>query len=188
MPFLALITTYTIGQDLILNAKDYKPGIYRTFEEFKYNNPSIPLDYTFYDYEELYLGGYVTMYRLDVDKKERQALGAVFGFCDGKNFYIQESPNRIRMLTSFSKIEYLGKYCYFEDIISQGTGAQLSKKLGQKIIDIETGEVSKLKKSNLTKIIADDTELLNQFQQEPRKNKILEMYLYKYIKRQQSQE
>jgi hypothetical protein len=43
--FLFGVTLITHGQRIITSDTIYKAGIYRTFQEFKYNNPSIGLNY-----------------------------------------------------------------------------------------------------------------------------------------------
>lgn len=118
---LITVTYVTKSQNLIINDAAYKAGIYRTFEEFKYNNPSIDFNYEVTTKNRgngsLNAAGQVTYYRIMINKKLGKSIGEVFGFCDGKNVYINESLPRLGPKTGFSKIEYFGKYCYFEDII-----------------------------------------------------------------------
>lgn len=114
-------------------------------------------------------------------------MGTVFGFCDGKHVYINELLPRLGPKTDFCKIEYLGRYCYYEDIhcmmFYNGPTTNENCSLDEKIIDIESGEVIRLDKKTLREIIADDTELLNEFNDELNKNKRIKDYLIKYLER-----
>jgi hypothetical protein len=189
--FLFGVTLITHGQGLITSDTIYKAGIYRTFQEFKYNNPSIGLNYKTSTissgYGFLNAGGRVTFYRIDIDRKKGKSIGNVFGFCDGKNICINESNPILGPKTEFSKIEYLGKYCYFESLYSKpvynGVSSSTSASLDEKIIDINSGEVISLSKNKIQELIADDKELLDKFNNDSQKNKKLKEYIIKYLER-----
>jgi hypothetical protein len=189
--FLLGVTLITHGQRIITSDTIYKAGIYRTFQEFKYNNPSIGLNYktstTSSGYGFLNAGGRVTFYRIDIDRKTGKSIGNVFGFCDGKNIYINENNPVLGPKAEFSKIEYLGKYCYFESLYSQafynGVSSSTSASLDEKIIYINTGEVISLSKNKIQEIIADDKELSDMFNNESQKNKKFKEYIIKYLER-----
>jgi len=81
---LVLSTSGVIAQVPILEATTYKKGIYKTFEEFQNNAPSLPLNYEFKTVQKSYgafgAGGKVFFKRLIVKRKEGKAVGEVFGF------------------------------------------------------------------------------------------------------------
>ena len=189
--FLLGVTLITHGQRIITSDTIYKAGIYRTFQEFKYNNPSIGLNYktstNSTGYGFLNAGGRVTFYQIVIDRKTGKSIGNVFGFCDGKNIYINENNPVLGPKAEFSKIEYLGKYCYFESLYSQafynGVSSSTSASLDEKIIYINTGEVISLSKNKIQEIIADDKELSDMFNNESQKNKKFKEYIIKYLER-----
>ena len=187
--FIVLIgvTFSSKSQSLIIDATVYKKGIYRTFEEFKYNTPSIEFKYKTITKERGYgfmnTGGQVTYYLIDIDRKLGKTIGKVFGFCDGKNIYINQYLQKLSPKRYFIKIDYLGKYCYYEDISctttpNGGSGCSLSKR----IMDINTGEIIHLTKYTLRKLIAKNTELLKAFNEEPKKSKKIKQYTIQHIK------
>jgi hypothetical protein len=186
---LITMTTLVKSQNLIINDTVYKAGIYRTFEEFKYNNPSIDFNYGITTknrgYGFLNAAGQVTYYRIMINKKLGKSIGNVFGFCDGKNVYINESLPRLSPKTGFMRIEYFGKYCYYEDrfctTVYTGNGTTQSCELDEKLININTGEVIRLSKKTLRELIANDTKLLNEFNEQSQKNKKLKEFAIRYI-------
>lgn len=189
---LIAMTTIIEGQPLIISDTTYKAGIYRTFKEFQNNNPSIDFSYVISTknrgYRFLNESAQVTYSRIVIDKKSGKSIGKVFGFCDGKNVYINESLPRLGPKTEFSKIECFGNYCYFEDIIRKtiyaGTVVTSSCSLDEKIININTGEIIHLSKKTLRELIGDDSELPDEFDNESQKNKKLKEYFIKYMEKQ----
>lgn len=191
--FVMIFITTTIvikSQNLIINDTVLKAGIYRTFEEFKYNNPSVELNHKVTTIKRGYgfmnAAGKVTYYRIEVYRKDAKLIGNVFGFCDGENVYINEHSPKIEPSVGFSKIIYFGKYCYYEGVSSSGrsmpNGATVSyQSLAEKIIDIHSGEVITLDDKNLREIIADDPELLKEFNKDSNKNKSLKDYIIRYM-------
>lgn len=188
-----LICSFIVqSQSLIINDTIYKPGIYRTFEEFKYNNPSLEFKYEITTrnrgYGFLNSAGQVTFYRIVIDKKVGKSIGEVYGFSDGKSVYINEELPRLGPKAEFSKIEYFAKYCYFEDIfyttIYNGTSTTTAASLDEKIIDINTGVVISLNKQTLRDLLANDSELLDEFNSEKHKNKKLKEYVIRYLQKQ----
>lgn len=196
---MILITTTTVikSQKLIINDTVLKAGIYRTFEEFKYNNPSVELNHkvttTKRGYGFMNAAGKVTYYRIEVYRKDAKLIGNVFGFCDGENVYINEHSPKIEPSVGFSKIEYFGKYCYYEGVIYSTVTTEWSNSavnpsktvsygsLAEKIIDIYSGEVITLNDKKLREIIADDPELLKEFNKDSNKKKSLKDYIIRYM-------
>lgn len=176
------------GQNLIISDTVYKKGIYRTFEEFRFNKPSIDLDYKIVSKKSGYglfgAEGSIPVYRLDVDKKVGKSIGKIFGFSDGRNIYINPSFPELSPQTDFSKIEFIREYCYFENIqitrISNGSHTTETKSLSKKLIDVVRVKGITLDKYTLRELIADDKDLLEEFNNESQKNKKLKEYVIRY--------
>lgn len=182
------------SQDLIIYDSTYNVGIYKTFEEFRTNSPSIPFNYSIktrsMGYGFMNMAGTVTFYSINLDRKEGKSIGSVFGFCDGNSIYINEGYPQLGPRAKFSKIEYLGKYSYFKDVKcnsnynSMNNTFVTSCSLEEKVMDInDAGAVIRLTKKRLQNIIARDPEILKTFNQEKRKKKKLKEYLIKYLEK-----
>lgn len=178
---------YSIQKDSILN-----DGIYKTFAEFRDNKPSIKLDRQIISKEVSYGGlgssNSLTAYAIDIPKKEGREIGDVFGFCDGKNVYLITSeytdiyfPNKIHNF-NFSKVEYIGKYCYYDVIYFSHIGNLSIPSRGTNILKLNSGEIDLLTKSLLKGIIADNIELLERFKNQENKYQHLKEYLIEYLK------
>ncbi|WP_346858432.1 hypothetical protein [uncultured Draconibacterium sp.] len=159
LAFLFIAQTFFVnGQSLIVNDTTYKPGIYKNFEEFKFNNPSIDFSYQistktrnygFFNYGNGFpqnvTKGKVSYYRISINRKTANSIGSVYGFSDGKNVYINPNNPVLGPKTEFTKIEYFGDYCYFKDtfcqLIDYGETARTVCSLTKKLLNIENGEV-----------------------------------------------
>ncbi|MDQ3291885.1 MAG: hypothetical protein M3Q05_11415 [Bacteroidota bacterium] len=169
---------------------ELKPGFYRNFEEFKTNTPSIPFDnYPLTNvskgYGFLNIAGEVIYYRIKMDKSLAKTIGHVYGFCDGNNIYLNTDDHVFKPSSDFVKLDYLGRYCYFEDggfkTVYSGNGMPSnSTYLDKKALDINSGKIFSLNKKSLKEIMANDSELLEQFVNESSKNKMLKTYLISY--------
>ena len=151
-------------EDTILNI-----GIYRTFEEFKYNNPSLELNYKI---ETSKCNGCeitsdkAFFFKLLTDKPVPNDIRKAFGFCDGQNIYIRAFTLLPVSRNRFVKILYLGRYSYFEDMATAFTGFSVMKYRNELVIDIETGKRISLDRSKLRKLMADDPELIEKMDSE----------------------
>lgn len=159
---------------IITDSVELKQGIYKSYIEFFLNKPSIPFEYDVKSKEPI--ASSITFYRVVIDKEEGKMIGNIFGFCDGKEIYINETYPRLKPNALFKKIEYLGIYCYFID--HEGVGAEYRRI--ERILNIFSGEVSKLSKTSLKLILNSDTELLNEFKNQTNKGKHLKRYIIKY--------
>jgi hypothetical protein len=175
----------------IINDSIKKPGIYLNFEEFRDNNPSINLNYKIISKEEKYNAGFMKsgllkFYAIDIPKKEGRKIGEVFGFSDGKQFYIIYDlsgdffPNFLHNF-NFNQINYVGKYCYYEIIGTSTAGNFSVPTLQIKILNLKTGERKLLTKKLLIEIISDNPELLEKFNKDENKNLNLKKYLDEYL-------
>jgi len=162
------------AQNLIVDdSLNLKRGIYKTYKEFKFNSPSIPLDYDIQGeliiYTNLMQAETYThrdsCYTLKIEKEKTDEIGPIWGFCDGKNVFI----NRETSITSgkvifkpyskFYKILYIGRYCYFSLAYRSGGGFTH----GILAIDFNTGELLELNKKKLKKYISKDEKLLQDY-------------------------
>lgn len=189
--FLFLIMIKSNGQSLIVDKGiALKPGFYKSFEEFKTNSPSLDFNYTLKEKPVKYGGiitgsGKVIYYQINIDKKKAKTLGKVYGFCDGKNVYIYQGKSYFNLKSSFVKIEYLGRYCYYKAVdidrnIGPSGSAGTSASLEERAIDINTGGDKRLNKLNIKEILEKDTELLSDFNNEKKKGKALKEYIVSY--------
>ena len=119
------------GQNLIVNDTIFKEGIYMTFEEFKYNKPSIEFNYNVITKSHRYglsnEEGQVPFFNVMISKKEGKSIGKIFGFCDGKTVFINDNSPRLGPDVEFSRIEYFGKYCYFKYVKNHKVDKQKSR-------------------------------------------------------------
>ena len=172
------------SQILIINdSLNLKKGIYKTFEEFRYNSPPIPLDY-----EIVYINENIA--NLKIDKEKTKFYGAVWGFCDGKNVYINRDFNMSgkRVLnpdSQFNKILFIGRYCYF--LTYPDANVLVYRQYLPYAIDFNSGDELCLncepnflfiKESQFKKIISRDPKLW----QEYKNDKSGEDLFLKYIK------
>lgn len=111
------------AQELIVDSGiTLKKGVYRNFEEFRSNSPSLEYS-TEVESMELKAGllGYkeaVTYYGIGRKIEKKYKSHEVFGFCDGENIYIH-SLNYISKDMSFVKLKKVGLYSFYEYIYSR---------------------------------------------------------------------
>ncbi|WP_127123248.1 hypothetical protein [Chryseotalea sanaruensis] len=160
----------------IIYATVYKKGVYKTFEEFKYNDPSIVEDFTF-DKNQLWLTDSKTGKNSKIKKNE------VWGFSDGARIFVR--------WRKYNEIVEMGRYCYFKE---KGTRVVFGYSMfplaiipipvpytDELIINFNTGKPFLLSKKLLKEILAiDDPELLTEFMNEKQKKKKLFEYIVKY--------
>ena len=190
--FLGTVKAY--AQYPIITDSEKKPGIYRNYEEFKNNKPSLKLDYQIIskqiDFSEV---SSIKVYSLDIPKEESREIGDVFGFCDGKQIFMVSSEEDVLHKFVFYKVEYLLKYAVFDAMASnieftmtgQGGAMEMgginqSKKT--MIVDFETGIITTLTKGKLKEILSDKPQLLEKFKKQDNKNDYLKKYLIDYLK------
>ena len=187
---LFLGVTKAFAQYPILNDSIKNPGIYRTFEEFKNNHPSIVMNFKIAS-EEVKYGSIgfrktLTAYGLDFSAKMGENIGPIFGFCDGKSFFVVSKTPTLSHYLSFFKIEHLSQYCVFkytyESVLAVAAVYMLTG--GTRILDLKTGESVNLNKKNLKKIIKTNPEISAQFEKEADPDdETLEKYLLEFIQK-----
>ena len=169
----------------------YKKGIYRTFQEFKTNSPSIELKYPVKSHESPMPFNDWTNYSVDMPKEESKDIGDVYGFCNGHNIYLSNAPTNPHKGV-FEHVLYVGKYTFYQDqgklnvhpVVMPGGGMGLSTgsmPIYDKIIDMETGVVSVLNNRLIKKMMADNPPLLSEFKKDSKKNFRRLKYLKRYL-------
>ncbi|MCX6246569.1 MAG: hypothetical protein NTW10_02445 [Bacteroidetes bacterium] len=153
-----------------------KKGIYKTYQEFKLNSPSIPLDYNIQAEILVYsnlsqVEAFThrdTCYTLKIEKEKANETGTVWGFCDGKNVYINRetsiSSGKVifKPYSKFYKLLFIGRYCYFKVAYRSGGGFTY----GILAIDFNSGELLELSKNKVKKYISKDEKLYHDFNNE----------------------
>ncbi len=134
------------------NDKNYKAGVYKNFDEFKYGNPSIEFNGQLLSKKKNYGKRQLYSYKLEMKNKNQKSQDKVFGFSDGKDIYINITYPKLNSNAEFVKMEYLYKYCYFEYIknipVYSSPTVIIVPSLKQKLLDINTGEVIVLNKQS----------------------------------------
>jgi hypothetical protein len=177
---ICILTQLLYSQNLIVDDNvTLKKGIYKTFEEFKNNSPSIPLEYEILSGKIVYAGFEIhndTLYNLKVDKDKANEIGLIWGFCDGKHAYINMQPtmkrdkktkNNIKVFKPFSqfdKIFFIGRYCYFTT--GQYGGNSIYPQHWVCVLDFNTGKEIYLDNKTLKELISKDEQLLEEFKNE----------------------
>ncbi len=122
---LFLIPTILWGQEKIYNTKELKMGLYKTYEEFINNSPSITT--AFIVRQKNNMGEHYTF-----DTKDGSKVGKVFGFCDGTIIYV----HGLR-LEGFHKLDYVGRYSFF--LFEQARYSLATAMLPDHIVIIDDG-------------------------------------------------
>jgi hypothetical protein len=161
------------------NTSKYKQGIYKSFEELKYNNPSISLDGRIITRTAETGSKKVNIYKLERNKSLVQKYGKFYGFSDGKNMYVKRTSG----IGEFIRIDNYGKYGYFEDIAYLTTGAVTVPYLTLNLIDMNTGEIIRIERKDLRELLTDEPGLLEAYNQESQKEKNLKKYLILYLEK-----
>lgn len=158
----------------IVNTTTYKKGIYKNFEEFKFNNPSIVDDFVFDN-------GKLSLTKPN-GKNAKIKKFEVWGFSDGTKVFIRTQK--------YNEILAMGRYCYFKESGIRPVFLPSSSLVvlpiptpytDELIINFNTGKTFLLSE-DLMKIILtkDDPELLTEFLEETQRGKKLGDYILKY--------
>lgn len=163
--------------DYILDAATINAGVYRNFEEFKYNRPAIRDHYTV-GKRRIWVTDAAT------GKTRKLRRDSVWGYSDGNHVMISHRQ--------FREITLKGRYCYFEE-----RGVRLMFIIGpyppfvcppipvpyhhRLIVNFNNGNRYYLRKRLMKKILRhDDPELLAQFKKEHGKRQKLQQYVALY--------
>ena len=181
-----LISVFSFAQFPILSDTLLKPGIYKSFEEFRNNNPSQKLAGEIKSHNVKYNTNgsfeYLKVYFQDVEKEEVKSIGKVFGFSDGKNIYIVDGYNSKINDYAFYKLEFVNKLCYFYSIESAQVMDIYMETRVEKVLDLQTAEIQKLTNAVVKNIISDNKELLEKFKNQSKKHLYYKEYIINYLK------
>lgn len=181
-----------------------KEGIYRTFSDFKNNRPFAPLGggikvdtvilkEGFGKKSEPIIRRKFVFDSKDEKKKYNKRIGlTIFGYSDGKDFYMATSifDYDMTILTSaaFDKIYEVYKGVGFYKRIrfvgdpnGGGTGV-----ISNEIVLLDTGERISLRNNTLKKFIKNDKELLKKFKNQKKKYLHLTSYVKQFLDRKHS--
>lgn len=177
------------------NTITFESGLYKTFEELKYNNPSVKLNFDITSKtQQVGMGKNaekVTNYRLDLSRRKAKSIGEIYGFSDGKNIYINTIGGRTGYAKDFVKIQMYNRYGFFSSIghttIVVGSVVTSSVYVVHNLLDMNTGEIIELNNKKMREIMSDDKELLEAFEDESRKQLKIPEYMHSYLKRMMNQ-
>ena len=151
-------------------------AVFLSFEEFKNNTPSIhPINIFL---EQTGEDKYTLKYQVDSTGATEKYKESLYAFSDSTDVYIKYNKH-------FAKCMAIGRLCvlrYYQESKTEwaptpgafGTSGLMRRKTpeGERfyILNANTGNISTLKLSVVKKLIADDTELLNEFNQQSEYN------------------
>lgn len=187
--FICLLSQAVFSQKLIVDdTLNLKKGIYKTFNEFKENAPSIPLEFEVIKVNEI-------AYQLKIDQEKTNFYGSVWGFCDGKKVYINvdfdmSMRNKFRPQSYYGVLQNIGRYCYFP--FPQVAYTNLSAMIinGRKplpyVVDFNNGKLlclncdmnaGFLKQSHLKKILSREPGLWDTYQNDKSNGDLFNKYI-----------
>ncbi|MBC9931655.1 hypothetical protein [Chitinophaga qingshengii] len=180
-----------MAQDtLILQATALKKGLYKSFREFKYNNPSEAGDLVVKNRSsaaQIYLLASRNELVLRDGAGQEHKVKNYWGFCDGSHVYIRDN--------GLNRVQVDGYYCSYElqgvqpsrsiynpaDMTVNALNTPVRLK---KVINIVTGEILELSLYNLKKyILPQDPELLAEFRDDKSKKNRLDYYIVRFNER-----
>jgi hypothetical protein len=167
--------------DYILNTPTLQRGVYKTFDEFKHNRPSIVDHYS--------IGKKAIWVTDDAGKNRKLKRHEAWGYSDGSRIFVR--------WRKFNEMVEKGRYCYFKE-----TGTRMTYVVSgiplmiipvptpykdEVIVNFNTGRSYRLTKKLMKEILeADDPELLDMFTKERGKSKKFFDYIVKYNDRNAS--
>jgi hypothetical protein len=170
--------TATSTQDLIFFSVDKKEGIYRNFEEFRNNAPSIPYK------GEVMESGHPDIVRIDFYEGEEYPCPKntpIWGFCDGLTVFVS-GTGKFRKRNMYTRLQYIGRYSYFQKQVSYSSPNQTGSftKTYAYAIDSNTGKVFRLNKDVVLDILFKDEALTKKFKASHKTSEDVGVYLRLY--------
>lgn len=163
----------------IISAADRKPGVYRTFKEFRANSPGLTGTLK------------VTRNRVRIlnegSGKYEAVKGEFWGACVNDSIYVFLKETATAQSPHLYPLEFIGRYCYFVDAGTytqmSGSGTYTGAYLAQYIVNINNGVIYKLDKKTMRTILEKDSELLQEFENENSKQEVFRDYIIKINQR-----
>jgi hypothetical protein len=119
------------------------------------------------------------------DKEDREKAGRVFGFELGDKVYVNPGRRQLKRANNFFEAQLIGPYIYYK--VVEGGNAQNGTANfiypAEKLLHMETGKIRTLTTKRFRKLAQDDPELLQRFEQEKQKSRVLTLYLKEYFER-----
>ncbi|KAA2244988.1 hypothetical protein F0L74_03225 [Chitinophaga agrisoli] len=167
----------------IFNTHHYKKGVYKNFQEFQQDNPSITGNLVLKNRSsaaQIYLLASRNELRVVDSTGQERKVKDYWGFSDGNSVYIRDN--------GLNRIKEIGYYCLYEigGLIATPLpqpGALTFKNtpppvIRKKVINILTGDIYELSLYNLRKyILPEDKVILEAFNQDEQKREKLEYYI-----------
>lgn len=158
---------------------------YKTLEDFLVNSPASEIPPTFRYERQRHCGKVravkVAAHRFKGPKNQKLPKGKVFAvYMDGLLFVNPNRP-RLRKVTDFFKVEWIGDYGYFVDIqdypVWMNESYMEDTLIKERLIDRNSGRIIELSKRNLRTILQDSPQLLKDFENEKQKRRKMKEYL-----------
>ncbi|ASZ10337.1 hypothetical protein KTO58_24020 [Chitinophaga pendula] len=174
------------AKDFILLANTFRPGVYKSFQEFQLNTPSMQGNVVIRQRsataQKYLLASRNELYLVD-DNGFEQKIKEAWGYSDGKDIYIRDN--------GWNKIQMVGSWCLYE---IRGVGATpgynpndiqirpvASSYKKQRVFNAYTGQQYDLTVFYMRKyILADDPPLLDEFKADKERQDRLEYYIQRY--------
>jgi ABC-type transport system substrate-binding protein len=174
----------------IYDTHQYKKGIYKSFKEFRANNPSetgtlVVKDKT--PAAQIYLMKAPNELFLVDSMGQEKKIKKYWGYSDGTSIYIKDN--------GLNKLEEIGYYCLYQiHAITSGTPNRATEGIvfnntppptnNKRVLNLATGDVYDLTLFNLRKyILPQDTALLREFHQDAQNRNKLVYYIQKFNRR-----
>jgi hypothetical protein len=167
-------------KELIFFTVDKKKGIYRSFDEFRNNNPSI-----------LYKGEVINTSEPDIvniefyegDDAPCPKNTFIWGFCDGLTVYISEM-GKFKKRGTYTRLQHIGRYSYFQKEIYYTNNNQMAYSYASRLrafaIDANTGEVFSLNREALLHVLSKDEVLMKKYEAGKKTQENIGIYLRLY--------
>ena len=190
--YISLLLLSFIGQingQIIFETKTLKKGIYKTLEEFKNNNPSEELKYetTYKDRSPGIAQTRVRAYRINIDKRDGQFIGRVFGFCDGNSVFLCDGRRTLHKKLDFFKLQNLGRYSYLElRVAVSNYGGGPTSELQRRVVFLggtQTFNIDVTYTSDVEDFLKDDPEIAKMYNEERKKTKNIGLYIVRYLEK-----
>ncbi|MES2731515.1 MAG: hypothetical protein V4714_07190 [Bacteroidota bacterium] len=163
----------------ILKCDKYREGVYRSFEEFRRNDPFITQEFVFFKSNTPSSKPYLEheknqLQLVDEDGNTSKVLDRVWGLCDASGVYLY-FEDTYQLGKRYNLITHIGQYCYFVDEYDMHEPSTGNNKTGipttkhiriEYVLNINNGQVSELSVMALRKILSQDQELLGKFEKE----------------------
>lgn len=180
---LILLASAAIAQqttlDDIISVEDRKPGVYRTFKEFRANSPGLTGTLK------------VTRNRVrilnEISGRYEAVKGEFWGSCVNDSIYVFLKETATAQSPHLYPLEFIGRYCYFVDTGAYtqmtGGGTYTGGYLAQYIVNINNGVIYKLDKKIMRTLLEKDSDLLQEFENESSKQEVFRDYIIKINQR-----